>query len=103
MDDIKSVQNHARMLFDSQKLVTTDETVDTALSSSGTFDPYKAFIAHREVPINRELFFVADSFAYVMNTSSAVSVEKFDEIDAEWPFNSPNDDTDEEDIQLTLM
>ena len=102
MDDIRSVQNHAKKLFDTQKLVTTDEIVDTALSSN-TFDPYKAFIAYREVPINRELFFVADSFAYMMNPLSAVSKEKFDEIDAEWPFDSPAYDTDEEDIQLTLI
>ena len=102
MDDIRSVQNHAKKLFDTQKLVTTDKINDTALSSK-TFDPYKAFIAYREVPINRELFFVADSFAYMMNPLSAVSMEKLDEIDAERPFDSSVDDTGEEDIQLTLI
>ena len=106
LDDIKSVQNHARKLFDTQKLVSTDEIDNAALSSSGTFDPYKAFIAYtsREVPIKRELLFVADNFAYMMNPVNAASMENFDdEADAEWPFDSPAYDTDEEDIQLTLI
>jgi len=38
-----------------------------------------------------------------MNPLSAVSMEKLDEIDAEWPFDSSKDDTNEEDIRLTLI
>ena len=79
---------------------------NAALSLSGTFDPYKAFISYtsREVPIKRELLFVADSFAYMMNPINAASMENFDdEVDAEWPFDSPVDDADEGNFLLTLI
>ena len=106
LDDIKSVQNHARKLFDTQKIVSTDEVDNAAISSSGTFDPYKAFIAYtsREVPVKRELLFVADNFAYMMNPINAASMENFDdEVDAEWPFDSPVDDANKKNFLLTLI
>ena len=56
------------------------------------------------MPIKRELLFVADSFAYMMNPINAASMENFDdEVDAEWPFDSPVDDADEENFLLTLI
>jgi len=51
-----------------------------------------------------ELLFVADNFAYMMNPINAASMENFDdEVDAEWPFDSPVDDADEGIFLLTLI
>ena len=103
LDDIRSVQNHARKLFDTQKLVTSDEIRDIP-----SVPDHDAFIAYtiREAPIKRDLLLVAESFAYLTSSSNDASMEKFDDENdvLEWPFDPPtNDATDEEIAEIAFI
>ena len=120
LDDIRSVQNHARKSFDTQKLVTSDEIRNTSSASIGKFDLHTNcttlpspkenddFFVYtsREVPISRDLHLVAECFAYLTSISNDDSMEKFDDENhvLEWPFDPPtNDATDEEIAEIALI
>ena len=120
LDDIKNVHNQARKEFDMQRLVTSDEILDTvSYTMTGSLDDYCCtnyltpqkypFFVYtiRDRPIPRDFLFETENLAYMMNRAAADDVteeivDKNDELN--WFFDAPEaDTTDDEFADLALL
>ena len=119
LDDIKNVHNQARKEFDMQRLVTSDEILDTvSYTMTGSLDDYCCtnyltpqkypFFVYtiRDRPIPRDFLFETKNLANMMNRAAAdvteEIVDKNDELN--WFFDAPEADaTDDEFADLALL
>ena len=109
LDDIKNVQQEAKKLFDSHKLVTADEIGD--ITNVIADKPHESFFVHtfREAPIPRNLLLDVENFAYSINRSDDDAPEDDEGVAAQdglnWFFDIHNNEVEnvEESSGLALL
>ena len=108
LDDIKNVQEAAKVLFDSHKLVTPDEIRD--IRNAITDKPHESFFVHtfREAPIPRDLLLDAENFAFQIDYSPHDVLENDEGVaandDLNWFFDVHyNGEDAEESTALALL